>query len=75
VGFRFTAVRLADSFGVVGWVKNRYDGRVELVAEQEEKILVDFLNALKNSFEGYIRDADEHWSEASGAFRSFEIRF
>ncbi len=32
VGFRFTTNEIAATYGVVGWVKNLSDGRVELVA-------------------------------------------
>lgn len=75
IGFRYTARRLADSFDVSGWVKNLADGRVELVAEQEEDILRDFLNALNNSFNGYIRDNTIEWNEPGADFSGFEIRF
>ncbi|MDD4909872.1 MAG: acylphosphatase [Candidatus Omnitrophica bacterium] len=75
VGFRFTAVRLANSFDVTGWVKNLPDGRVEIMAEQEEEVLKDFLNAIRNKFEEYIRDVEAIWSEAGGEFKGFEIGF
>jgi len=75
VGFRFTARRVAESLGVVGWVKNCYDGRVELFAEGEEEILRQFLNHLNRSFEGYVGDSEVTWSEATGEFKTFSIKF
>jgi acylphosphatase len=33
VGFRFAIVRVAESRGVAGWVRNRVDGSVEAVFE------------------------------------------
>ena len=37
VFFRVTARDLARSLGVTGWVKNRWDRKVELLLEGEEK--------------------------------------
>ena len=33
VGFRYFVLRAANDFHLTGWVRNRYDGRVEVVAE------------------------------------------
>ncbi len=35
VGFRAFVIRRASSLGVTGWVRNRWDGTVEVVAEGE----------------------------------------
>ena len=45
VGFRYAVERQARSRGVVGWVKNRADGAVEVVLEGERvdvEALIDF---------------------------------
>jgi acylphosphatase len=75
VGFRFTAEDLAHELGILGWVKNLRDGRVEIVAEAEEEILHSFLKKIDNYFAGYIRDKDIHWKEATGEFDDFGLRF
>ena len=75
VGFRYTTRRIAGQFGVCGWVRNLPDGRVEFTAEAEEEILKKTLDAIKNSFQGYIKDTEIDWSEAGGEFAGFEIRF
>ena len=75
VGFRYTARRIADSLGLVGWVKNCYDGRVELVAEGEEELLTQMLSQLNRAFERYIKHSEVIRSEATGEFASFSIRF
>ena len=36
VGFRFTACRLARPLGLTGWVKNLWDGRVEMEVQGDE---------------------------------------
>lgn len=33
VGFRWFIIRAAEKTGVTGWVRNRYDGSVEIEAE------------------------------------------
>ena len=74
MGFRFTAVSIAEHFGVSGWVMNLAGSAVELVAEQEKKVLEEFLDRLEDQFSGYITDRDIRWVDASGEFRGFEIR-
>lgn len=76
VGFRFTAERLARRFQVTGFVRNVEDGRVEVVAEGEEKELAEFLTAIRESgMKDYIRDVEAHWSEAQGCFKGFRIAY
>lgn len=75
VGFRFTTQRIAEKMGVVGWVRNRDDGRVELVAEAEEKVLESFLEELKRHFFSHIKDSEVNLSEATGIYNNFQIRF
>jgi len=76
VGFRFTAERLARRFPVAGFVRNLADGRVEVVAEGEEAVLVEFLTAIRSSgMKDYIRDVEAHWSEAQGCYRRFVITY
>jgi len=75
VGFRYTARSVAQSLGVVGWVKNCYDGQVELVAEGEEDALNQVVSQLNRTFEGYVTNSEVSWSEATGEFSSFSIKF
>ena len=74
VGFRFTADRLARRFPVTGFVRNLADGRVEVVAEGDEAVLVEFLTAIReSSMKDFIRDLDARWSVAQREFRRFQI--
>ncbi|MBN2097688.1 MAG: acylphosphatase [Candidatus Omnitrophica bacterium] len=75
VGFRFTAERIALELGLVGWVKNLADGRVELVCEGKEEKLQKILSRMDEQFSNYIRRKDIQWLSASGEFDDFEIRF
>ena len=75
IGFRYTAEDVARDLGVCGWVKNLPDGRVEVLAEQEEDNLKEFLEKINNFFSRYIQDVDIEWSIATGEFKDFGLRF
>ena len=75
VGFRFTAQHVAHKFKVAGYVKNLSNGQVELVAEGEEKILQDFLKAVREAMHHHIENVKTEWTEAQGAFTSFNVRY
>ncbi|MDD3906324.1 MAG: acylphosphatase [Candidatus Omnitrophica bacterium] len=75
VGFRYTAERLSNSFKVSGWAKNLSDGRVEMVCEGAEPDVRAFLEKIADVFMEYIRGIDADWSEATGEFTGFDIRF
>lgn len=46
VGFRYQACRIARNLGLTGYVKNLWDGRVELEARGEERIVWDLVSRL-----------------------------
>ena len=76
VGFRFTVEHLARKRGVKGWVKNLPDGRVELVCEGSDDSLKDLLDDIRGgSLKRYIQNADISYTDATGEFKDFDIRF
>ena len=75
IGFRFTAERIAEELGILGWVSNLSDGRVELVAEANEDSLKDFLTQLSTIFNRYIQDVQVSWEPATGEFNDFGVKF
>jgi acylphosphatase len=75
VGFRFMAVDLAMKHEAVGWVKNISDGRVELIAEGEEPLLLNFLAEIKRVLGRYIAEVKLSWEPATGQFKDFSIEF
>lgn len=48
VGFRWKARRLAERYGISGWVENLPDGSVEMEAEGTARDIEDFIDALGN---------------------------
>ena len=76
VGFRFTVERIALALGIVGWVMNLPDNRVEVVGEGDEVKLVYFLEKMKSGpMKPYIRGVDVTWEKAKGEFDDFGVRF
>ncbi len=47
VGFRRWAVREATNLHLTGWVRNRYDGRVEIYVKGKKEELQVFVNLCK----------------------------
>lgn len=47
VGFRWFVYRKAEALGVTGWVKNLYNGNVEIEAEGDRSRLEEFINDVK----------------------------
>jgi len=75
VGFRFTVRRLATQFQVAGFVRNLPDGTVELEAEGEEDEIKQFLGAVQARMGQHVRDCKVQWTEFTGRFTDFSIRF
>ena len=48
VGFRYRSTYLARPLGLTGWVKNLWDGRVEMEIQGEGSAITKFLAELKN---------------------------
>lgn len=68
VGFRFTAVRVAERYAVAGCVKNLPDRRVLLTAEGERAQLDMFLDDLRRAMGRNIRRESIDISPATGEF-------
>jgi acylphosphatase len=73
VGFRATAVTLAQEFPVHGWVRNLPDGRVELLAEGEREQVEAFLAAVRAFWGPAIRDEQPDWGPATSGSREFKV--
>ncbi|MBI3316012.1 MAG: acylphosphatase [Candidatus Omnitrophica bacterium] len=76
IGFRYTAERLALELGLVGWVKNIADGRVEIVCEGPRETLELFLKKIAESPLGpHIKKRVCEWETPTHEFGDFSIEF
>ncbi len=74
VGFRAWVQRMAQSMQLTGWVKNRKDGTVELVAEgSEESLKKMFKLCRKGPDIAGIENIQSTWQEKPQEFLAFEI--
>ena len=74
VNFRFYTRRTAAQIGVTGWVRNRADGSVEVVAEgspQKLEKLMQFLNTGPES--ASVSRVEIDWLAATDEFADFQI--
>ena len=59
VGFRYYAVQKANQLGLTGWVKNLYDGSVEMEVEGQEELIDQLIIFLQNRTYIWIERIDE----------------
>ncbi|MGB2963186.1 MAG: acylphosphatase [Anaerolineales bacterium] len=75
VGFRYFVIGVAGELGLTGWVRNRQDGSVELVAEGDEELLNKLIQALKRgSRSSLVSAVQEEWLDSTGEFHGFSAR-
>jgi acylphosphatase len=76
VGFRWHTRHMARRLNLRGYVRNRIDRAVEVVAEGPEPTLLDFLSYLKRGpSSAVVERVDVKWLPSSGRFHGFEVRF
>ena len=76
VGFRYFITRHAQASGLRGWVRNRSDGGVELVAEGERSDLDALLTAAREGpRHARVVSVDAQWSEARGGLEPFGLSY
>ncbi len=76
VNFRYYTRREAAQLGVVGYVRNRWDGTVEVVAEGDREKLEQLLRWLhRGPRSAVVEKVDVRWTEPMGKFTRFEVRY
>lgn len=74
VGFRYTALQVAKEFEVAGYVRNLFDGRVQVEVEGEKREIDAFIAGVLDAMPGHVRDVERHPGRRAPQFRGFEIR-
>ncbi len=77
VGFRFTAMRFANAYdSISGYVKNKYDGSVELFVEgkdfEVESLLEDIITG---PHAGYITEVTTNPMPVTNLHSDFKIKY
>jgi acylphosphatase len=75
VGFRFFVHRQASALGVKGWVRNLYNGDVEIEVEGDKLILEHFVAEIQaGPRAAWVKNVVLNWREEPGKYTGFEIR-
>jgi len=75
VGFRYYVEENARILNLTGWVRNRWDGSVETIAESDRETLEKFLLALRRGpRSSQVSDVSVEWLPATGEFNHFTIK-
>ena len=75
VGFRMFTKRSAEEFNLNGWVRNLWNGDVELVAEGKQGALESLLVQLREGpRSAFVTNIAIDWQPYTGEFKSFQIR-
>ena len=76
VGYRWFALNNAEKFGIKGFVKNLYNGNVEVFAEGEDADLLKFIEKLKEGppFSN-VADIETDYKDFEGRFKEFKVKY
>lgn len=74
VGFRHFVTRVAGRAGVVGWVRNIEDGRVEAVAEGPEAAVKQWVEVCRKGPPlAKVEGCEVEWEAPEGKFKDFVV--
>jgi acylphosphatase len=74
VFFRYSTQEVANRLNVLGWVKNRWDGKVEAVFEGERDMVEQMIKWCHKGPPGaHVKSVDTHWEDYVGEFDQFSI--
>jgi acylphosphatase len=76
VFYRDFTHKQAEELGLKGYVRNMRDGTVEAVLEGEERALKELAKRCwKGPQFSKVAKVEEEWSEATGGFSDFSVRY
>ncbi len=75
VGFRHFVRTKADELGLTGWVRNRHQGHVEIVAEGKKNYLDLLISHVKKGpTSSHVSDLKIEWLKATDQYDRFQVR-
>jgi acylphosphatase len=75
VGFRFTALNIANRCELKGYVRNIPEGDVEMVAQGLAEMIDECIRDLQDSFVGSVSHIDIEEATPDPKFTDFKITF
>ncbi|HEC95565.1 MAG TPA: acylphosphatase [Euryarchaeota archaeon] len=74
VFYRANTRKKAKELGIKGWVRNLYDGRVEITAEGKEEDLKKFIEWCKKGPElAFVENIKVEWKDYKGNYKDFSV--
>ncbi len=74
VGFRAYVLDHAQAIGITGWVRNTYDGLVEVTAEGSRDQLERLLDKLRlGPRSAFVTEVKKDWKPYTGEFTRFTV--
>lgn len=76
VSFRYYTQKRARELGLTGYVRNQWDGTVEVVAEGSRPAIDNLLSFLHvGPREAFVTQVDAGWPQPVGEFDQFGVRY
>jgi len=75
VGFRYFTQRKAASYGLIGWVRNTRNSKVEGEAQGEDDVLQKFLKDVgRGPSHSHVEKVDKHDIDVQDGEKGFQVR-
>jgi acylphosphatase len=75
VGFRYFVYRIATRLGLNGYVRNAYDGSVEIEVEGDRSLIEELIKDVKvGPRAAHVTDVSVEWKNPQNQFHHFDIR-
>jgi acylphosphatase len=76
VGYRRFVLEVAQELGLKGFVKNMLDGSVSIFVQGEEKLINDFVNAIREVKEPVrVKSIDVKEAKVNAKIKRFEVKY
>ena len=76
VGYRYFVIRKASSLALNGWVRNMYNGDVEIEVEGDRGLIEELIKELKSGPPmSSVQDLKITWLDFENKYSNFDVRF